>query len=357
MRILLITGGAGFIGSNFVRYWAEHHPDDRLVVLDALTYAGNLENLDSLKESPNYSFIKGDIRDFPLLEKLFAKEDIDTVFHFAAESHVDRSILGPQDFIDTNIQGTFSLLEAARNYWGSGQKGKRFIHVSTDEVYGSLEFNAPAFTEKSQYKPNNPYAASKASSDHLVYSYNRTYKMPAIVTHCSNNYGPYQFPEKLIPLMIINALEGKPLPVYAEGKSIRDWTHVDDHCRALDRVLECGTDGEVYNIGGNCEKQTLDVVHKICDLVDEKQGNPVSSRDLITFVDDRPGHDMRYAIDTSKISRELGWNPQESYDTGFQRTVDWYIENQNWWQRVRSGAYQDYYEEQYGKRLTDAGAS
>ena len=366
MRKMLITGGAGFIGSNFVRFWIKHHPEDRIVVLDALTYAGNLETLASVAAHVNYRFVKGDIRDFSLVTQLFAEEGIDIVIHFAAESHVDRSILGPQAFIETNIQGTFTLLEAARKGWGKNLEGKRFIHISTDKVYGSLGFDEPAFTEESPYKPNSPYAASKAASDHLVRAYYHTYGMPTIITHCSNNYGPYQFPEKLIPLMIINALEKKPLPVYGEGQNIRDWIYVVDHCRALENILESGVAGEVYNIGGNNEQKNIDVVTAICNFIDEgsrRETAPTgladnqSSRNLITFVADRPGHDLRYAINTAKISRELGWTPQESFATGLQKTIDWYLENQDWWQRVRSGAYQSYYEAQYRQRLAEVKSS
>lgn len=356
MRKLLITGGAGFIGSNFVRFWIEHHPEDRLVVLDALTYAGNLENLAPIADHANYRFVKGEIRDFSLVTQLFAEEDINIVIHFAAESHVDRSILGPQAFIETNIQGTFALLEVARKNWGKNLEGKRFIHISTDEVYGSLGFDEPAFTEESPYKPNSPYAASKAASDHLVRAYHHTYDLPTIITHCSNNYGPYQFPEKLISLMIINALERKSLPVYGKGQNIRDWIYVDDHCRALEKILERGAAGEVYNIGGNNEQKNIHAVTMICDIIDERLGlaGNNSARNLITFVTDRPGHDLRYAVNTAKISRELGWTPQESFATGLKKTIDWYLENRDWWQRVRSGAYRSYYEEQYHQRLADA---
>ena len=374
MRNLLITGGAGFIGSNFVRFWIKHHPEDRLVVLDALTYAGNLENLASVADHVNYRFVKGDIQDFSLLTQLFVEEEIDIVIHFAAESHVDRSILGPQAFIETNIQGTFTLLEAARKSWEKELGEKRFIHISTDEVYGSLDFDEPAFTEEYPYKPNSPYAASKAASDHLVRSYYHTYGIPTIITHCSNNYGPYQFPEKLIPLMIINALEKKPLPVYGEGQNVRDWIYVDDHCRAIEKIIESGVAGEVYNIGGNNEQKNIDVVAAICDFIDEGSHRKLkasvseanrgtastglsgkqSARNLITFVADRPGHDLRYAINTAKISRELGWAPQESFSTGLQKTISWYLSNRDWWRRVRSGTYQSYYETQYRQRLAEA---
>jgi dTDP-glucose 4,6-dehydratase len=354
MRRLLVTGGAGFIGSNFIRFWIERHPEDRLVMLDALTYAGNLENLASVVDHASYRFVRGDIRDLPLVVQLFAEENINIVAHFAAESHVDRSILGPQAFIETNIQGTFTLLEAARGSWGDNLGEKRFIHISTDEVYGSLGFDEPAFTEESRYRPNSPYAASKAASDHLTHAYHHTYGIPAIITHCSNNYGPYQFPEKLIPLMIVNALKGKLLPVYGEGRNIRDWIYVDDHCRALESILDRGAAGEIYNIGGNSEKRNIDVVTAICDIIDERLGlRDNKTRDLITFVADRPGHDLRYAINTAKISQELGWTPQESFDTGLRKTIDWYLGNKDWWQRVRSGAYKTYYQAQYGQRLAE----
>jgi len=353
LKTLLITGGAGFIGSNFVQYQIEHNPNYRIIVLDNLTYAGNLENLISVENHRNYRFIKGDICDFELLNRIFSEESITSVVHFAAESHVDRSILGPQDFIRTNIEGTFTLLETARKFWGSDPDGKVFIHISTDEVYGSLGFNDPAFTEGSPYKPNSPYSASKAASDHLVRSYFHTYNIPTIITHCSNNYGPYQFPEKLIPLMIINAIEGKPLPIYGKGQNIRDWIYVDDHCKAIDTILRKGIPGHVYNIGADNEQKNIDVVNLICDSIDKRLGltGENSTSNLITYVADRPGHDLRYAIDTDKIRHELGWSPEESFARGLQKTIAWYLDNRNWWQRIRSGDYQSYYEAQYRQRL------
>lgn len=363
MRNILITGGAGFIGSNFVLYMRKKHPEDRLIVLDKLTYAGNLENLKSIKPGDKYLFVKGDITDSALAERLFEKEGIDTVVNFAAESHVDRSILGPRAFIETNVLGTFTLLEAARKFWlkDGAAEGKRFLHVSTDEVYGSL---GPTgyFTESSQYSPNSPYAASKASSDHLVRAYCHTYALPVLTTNCSNNYGPYQFPEKLIPLMVINALKGKPLPVYGDGQNVRDWLYVDDHCSAIEMVLEKGVIGETYNIGGHNEKKNLDIVRLICAYIDEKakEGDKAlgaeypfegSRQSLINFVKDRPGHDRRYAIDASRIARELGWTPAHRFEEGIKKTIDWYIENRPWWERIISGEYMEYYGLQYNERL------
>ncbi|HGE69685.1 TPA: dTDP-glucose 4,6-dehydratase [Candidatus Poribacteria bacterium] len=342
MQSLLVTGGAGFIGSNFVRYWLENYPDDKVTVLDALTYAGNLESLIAVEKNENYQFVKGDIRDFPLVTQL--ANDADIIVHFAAESHVDRSILGPQDFIDTNIKGTFILLEAVRKCWEKDFDKKRFIHISTDEVYGSLDFNDPPFTEESQYKPNSPYSASKASSDHLVRAYNRTYSVPAIITHCSNNYGPYQFPEKLIPLMILKALKNEKLPVYGDGKNVRDWIHVIDHCRAIDVVIKKGKIGDVYNIGGDNEKPNIEIVNMIV----EKLGR---SKDLIQFVKDRPGHDRRYAIDISKIKRQLGWSPEYDFDKGLDDTIKWYIENEAWVKSCINGDYLNYYERNYAGRI------
>ncbi len=334
MQNLLVTGGAGFIGSNFVRFWKKNYPEDRITVFDALTYAGNLENLKFV----DVDFIKGNICDYQAVDKLF-EEDFDIVVHFAAESHVDRSILGPQEFIETNIKGTFVLLESLRKHWKG--KDKLFIHISTDEVYGSLNFDDPPFTEESPYRPNSPYSASKAGSDHLVRSYFHTYGIPAIVTHCSNNYGPYQFPEKLIPLMISNAIERKPLPIYGKGENIRDWIYVEDHCRAIEMVIRSGKLGETYNIGGNNEQKNIDVVRMICDIIDKKLGlsGTNSTHNLITFVADRPGHDLRYAIDITKIKRQLGWEPKESFITGLQKTVDWYLANQDWCKNIYSGNY------------------
>lgn len=362
MRKVLITGGAGFIGSNFVLHLSKAAPMDRLVVLDKLTYAGNLENLKSLKEGPNYRFVKGDINDAHLVDRLFIEESIDTVVNFAAESHVDRSILGPRDFVETNILGTFTLLEAARKNWltEDSVEGKRFLHVSTDEVYGSLGATG-LFTETTAYSPNSPYAASKASSDHLVRAYCHTYGLPVITTNCSNNYGPYQFPEKLIPLMVINALKGRPLPVYGDGLNVRDWLFVEDHCRAIALVLEKGLIGETYNVGGRNEKKNIDIVKLICSLVDERAAKDSGLRKeyqlegsrerLIHFVKDRPGHDRRYAIDCTKIERELGWTPGHVFEEGIRKTVDWYIENRPWWEGIISGEYKNYFNLQYGGRL------
>ncbi len=347
MSRLLITGGAGFIGSNFVRYWLQQYPDDHVINLDALTYAGNLESLQDIESNPAYRFVHGDICDRECVENLFREEDIDRVVHFAAESHVDRSILGPDAFIRTNIQGTFTLLEVARAVW-QDRTDVRFLHVSTDEVYGSLQSADPAFTESSNYMPNSPYSASKASSDHLVRAYFETYGLPVLTTNCSNNYGPFQFPEKLIPLVILNALEGKALPVYGDGRNIRDWLYVEDHCRGIGAVLENGTPGEVYNIGGSNEWYNIDIVQRVCDRLDELAPGQRPYRELVTFVRDRPGHDRRYAIDSSKIRRELGWTPEHDFETGLEATLRWYLDNRVWCDRIRSGEYQSYYERQYG---------
>ncbi len=348
MKRLLVTGGAGFIGSNFVRYWLERHPDDRLVNLDALTYAGNPENLADVQDRPNYRFVQGGIGDRALVETLFREEGIDTVVNFAAESHVDRSILGPDAFIQTNINGTFTLLEVARAAWDGAVDGRRFLHVSTDEVYGSLGPDDAPFTETHQYQPNSPYSASKAASDHLVRAYHHTYGLPVLTTNCSNNYGPYQFPEKLIPLMILNALEGKPLPVYGDGRNIRDWLYVEDHCSGIEAVLERGRVGEVYNIGGNNEWTNIDIVHRVCDRLDALRPGPKPYRELISFVRDRPGHDRRYAIDSSKMQRELGWTPAHQFETGIEATLEWYLAHLDWCDRVRSGEYRQYLQRQYG---------
>mgnify|MGYP001828950793 FL=1 len=350
MRNILITGGAGFIGANFIRYWVDRHPGDRMVNLDALTYAGNPENLAAIDTLPVYRFVHGDINDRQCLDEVFAGEAIDTVVHFAAESHVDRSILGPDAFIRTNVHGTFTLLEAAKAAWGDFAGGQRFLHVSTDEVYGSLEAGAPAFTETHAYAPNSPYSASKAASDHLVRAYHHTYGMPVLTTNCSNNYGPYQFPEKLIPLTILNALEGKPIPVYGDGRNIRDWLYVEDHCNGIETVLEGGRPGEVYNIGGINEWQNIDIVHLICDRLDELQPGAAPYREQVTFVTDRPGHDRRYAIDAGKMQRELGWSPRHDFASGIEQTIRWYLDNRDWCDRVRSGEYQNYYRKQYGRQ-------
>ncbi len=347
MRNILVTGGAGFIGSNFVRYWIHNHPQDRIINLDALTYAGNLENLAGVDDSPRYRFVHGSIGDAELLKRLFKEENVDTVVNFAAESHVDRSILGPEAFIKTNVAGTFTLLEAARKYWQSDLSVCRFLHVSTDEVYGSLGPDDPAFTETTAFAPNSPYAASKAASDHLVRAYRHTYGLPVVTTNCSNNYGPYQFPEKLIPLVIINALEDRSLPIYGDGKNVRDWLHVEDHCRGIDAVLSKGRLGETYNIGGCNEWTNIDIVRLVCDRLDQLRPGDKPRRELITYVRDRAGHDRRYAIDATRIISELGWRPTYTFETGIERTIRWYLGNEAWWQRVRDGAYREYYKKQY----------
>ena len=349
MRRLLVTGGAGFIGSSFIRYWIGRHTDDRVVNLDVLTYAGNLENLADVEAASTYRFVRGDITDRLFVKQLMEEEQIDTVVNFAAESHVDRSILGPDAFITTNILGTFSLLEAARALWGDDNDSRRFLHVSTDEVYGSLDQDEPAFDERHAYAPNSPYSASKASSDHLVRAYYQTYGLPVLTTNCSNNYGPYQFPEKLIPLTILNALEGKPIPVYGDGRNIRDWLFVDDHCSGIDAVLQGGTPGEVYNIGGINEWYNIDIVKLICERLDVLQPAVSSYKEQISFVTDRPGHDRRYAIDASRMQSELGWSPQHDFPSGIENTIQWYLGHRDWCDRVRSGEYRDYYAQQYGE--------
>jgi dTDP-glucose 4,6-dehydratase len=337
MKSVLVTGGAGFIGSNFVRYFLGAHPGVNLVNFDVLTYAGNLENLKDLEGHPHHRFVRADICDRKAVEKALAECAVDTVVHFAAETHVDRSILGAGVFVQTNVAGTQTLLDACLQH-----RVTRFLHVSTDEVYGSLGPDGK-FTESTPLHPNSPYAASKASSDLLVLAYHHTHGFPAVVTRCSNNYGPYQFPEKLIPLMIANALDGKPLPVYGRGENVRDWLFVRDHCTGLDAVLQRGAMGEVYNIGGNNEWKNIDIVR----LILKKLGKPES---LISFVKDRPGHDLRYAIDASRMERELGWAPSVTFDRGLEATVQWYVENETWWRRVMGGEYKDYYREQYGYR-------
>jgi dTDP-glucose 4,6-dehydratase len=335
-RRLLVTGGAGFIGSNFVHYWCDRYPQDRVVVLDALTYAGNLNTLADLKSHSGFRFVQGDICDRALVDQLLATESIDTVAHFAAESHVDRSITGPDAFVRTNVVGTFTLLEAFRQHWQACQQSEhlRFLHVSTDEVYGSLSQTDPAFTESTPYAPNSPYSASKAGSDHLVRAYYHTYGLPTLITNCSNNYGPYHFPEKLIPLMCINILTGKPLPIYGDGQNVRDWLYVTDHCRALDCVITNSPPGETYNIGGNNESSNLELVNLLCDLMEELATDlPVRPcHKLITFVTDRPGHDRRYAIDASKICSQLGWQPSVTLAEGLRHTVSWYVKHPEWWQ-------------------------
>ena len=352
---LLVTGGAGFIGANFVLDWLAQS-NEPVINLDKLTYAGNLENLAVLKSDPRHRFVQGDIGDGALIDRLLAEHRPRAVINFAAESHVDRSIHGPEDFIQTNIVGTFRLLESVRAWWNSQSDADkaafRFLHVSTDEVYGSLSPTDPAFSETNRYEPNSPYSASKAASDHLVRAYHHTYGLPVLTTNCSNNYGPCQFPEKLIPLVLHNALKGKPLPIYGDGQQVRDWLYVGDHCTAIRRVLEAGRLGETYNIGGWNEKPNLDVVHTLCAILDELRpradGQPYKSQ--ITYVKDRPGHDRRYAIDASKIERELGWKPAETFETGIRKTVEWYLANAEWVEHVTSGAYRQWTDKNYGAR-------
>ena len=349
-RRLLVTGGAGFIGANFVLHWCDRYPEDRTIVLDALTYAGNRNNLSSLAGKENFRFVEGNICDRSLVDRLLQEENIDTIAHFAAESHVDRSILGPDAFVQTNVVGTFTLLEAFRQHWqNTSLASGLFLHVSTDEVYGTLGPNDPAFSETTAYAPNSPYSASKAGSDHLVRAYYHTYGLPTIITNCSNNYGPYQFPEKLIPLMCINALIGKNLPVYGDGQNIRDWLFVLDHCLALDTVIHKGKPGETYNIGGNNEVKNIDLVNTLCDLMDELAPNlPVRPcNKLITFVKDRPGHDRRYAINSTKLQTELGWQPSVTVQEGLRKTVQWYLNNEDWWKPLLSQEYQAYYSKVY----------
>jgi dTDP-glucose 4,6-dehydratase len=352
---ILVTGGAGFIGANFVLDWLAQS-DELVINLDKLTYAGNLENLSRLAGDVRHLFVQGDIGDTALVERLLAEHQPRAILNFAAESHVDRSIHGPEDFIETNIVGTFRLLEAVRAYWKAldpaAAQAFRFLHVSTDEVYGSLAKDQPAFTETHQYEPNSPYSASKAASDHLVRAYHHTYGLPVLTTNCSNNYGPHHFPEKLIPLMIVNALAGKDLPVYGDGQQIRDWLYVKDHCSAIRRVLEAGTVGEVYNVGGWNEKPNLEIVHTVCALLDELRpradGQPYQQQ--IAYVTDRPGHDRRYAIDATKLARELGWKPAETFETGIRKTVQWYLDNQGWVSNIQSGSYRDWVEKNYAGR-------
>lgn len=344
---LLITGGAGFIGSHLVRLFVQKYPGYRIVNFDALTYAGNLENLRDVENAPNYTFEKGDIRDAARLADLFRQYQFDGVIHLAAESHVDRSITNPLAFVETNVLGTVNLLHAARTQWQGAFEGKRFYHVSTDEVYGSLG-DEGFFTENTKYDPRSPYSASKASSDHFVRAYYHTYHLPVVVSNCSNNYGPFHFPEKLIPLVISNIRNGKPLPVYGDGQYTRDWLWVKDHASAIDTIFHNGKDGETYNIGGNNEWKNIHLVEKLCDIADELLGNVQgTSRKLITFVKDRPGHDRRYAIDASKLKNELGWEPSIQAEEGFRETVKWYFENDAWLSHILSGAYQQYYESQY----------
>ena len=351
--MILVTGGAGFIGGNFVLDWLANPNAEGIVNLDKLTYAGNLATLQSLSSDARHVFVQGDIGDYELVLSLLKKYQIRAVVNFAAESHVDRSIHGPGDFIQTNVLGTFNLLEAVRAYWSelpdSEKSSFRFLHVSTDEVYGSLSPSDPAFSETNPYEPNSPYSASKAASDHLVRAWHHTYGLPVLTTNCSNNYGPYHFPEKLIPLVILNALAGKPLPIYGDGQQIRDWLYVKDHCSAIRRVLEAGRLGETYNVGGWNEKPNLDVVHTICSILDglRPKADGSSYAAQITYVKDRPGHDRRYAINATKLERELGWRPAETFETGIQKTVQWYLDNQEWTDGVLSGSYRDWVKKQY----------
>jgi len=352
-KMILVTGGAGFIGSNFVGTWLDRESEP-VVVLDKLTYAGNLENLAHWSTDPRMHFAHGDIGDRSTVDALLHAHRPRAVIHFAAESHVDRSIHGPEAFITTNVNGTFTLLECARGYWGQlsePEKGAfRFLHISTDEVYGSLGPQDPAFTEESQYAPNSPYSASKAASDHLVRAYFHTYGLPVLTTNCSNNYGPFQFPEKLIPLMILNALDGRDLPVYGDGRNVRDWLYVEDHCSAVRAVLERGRPGEVYNVGGKNELQNIEVIRTVCSILDELRPKRSGSyADQIAFVKDRPGHDRRYAIDPRKIEREIGWQPAETFATGIRKTIEWYLREQAWVEHVRDGSYAQWVDRQYGQ--------
>jgi dTDP-glucose 4,6-dehydratase len=361
MQNILVTGGAGFIGSNFIRYLLDTEPGVRVINLDALTYAGSLDNLQDISGEERYTFVKGDICDRASVDDLFSRYNIDTVVHFAAETHVDRSIFGPAQFIQTNVVGTFTLLEAAREYWlvqkaAQGrltQEDVRFHHVSTDEVYGSLAPTEPPFSETTPYAPNSPYAASKASSDHLVRAYYHTYGLPVTITNCSNNYGPYQFPEKLIPVIILNALEGKPLPIYGDGLQIRDWLYVEDHCEAIWKVVKDGSLGETYNIGGDNQPPNLQIVTTICEILDEllPDSESVPHTSLMQFVTDRPGHDRRYAMDISKINQELGWQPRESLKTGLLKTVEWYLSHRDWIENIQQkGDIQAWMDKNYAKR-------
>ena len=359
--MILVTGGAGFIGANFVLDWLAQS-DEAVVNLDKLTYAGNLETLASLAGDPRHVFVRGDIGDSALVDSLLAEHQPRAVVNFAAESHVDRSIHGPEDFVQTNVLGTFRLLESVRGHWSAlpaeQKTAFRFLHVSTDEVYGSLSKTDPAFTEENKYEPNSPYSASKAASDHLVRAWHHTYGLPVVTTNCSNNYGPFHFPEKLIPLMIVNALAGKPLPVYGDGMQVRDWLYVKDHCSAIRRVLEAGKLGETYNVGGWNEKPNIEIVNTVCALLDELRpradGKPY--KEQISYVTDRPGHDRRYAIDARKLERELGWKPAETFDSGIRKTVEWYLANGEWVRNVQSGAYREWVEKQYDAAPAKAAA-
>lgn len=347
---VLITGGAGFIGSHLVRLFVNKYPHYQIYNLDKLTYAGNLANLKDVEQKPNYHFIKADIVDTKTIDAVFEQHQFDAVIHLAAESHVDRSISSPMDFIYTNIVGTANLLNAAKKIWNGNFEGKRFYHVSTDEVYGALGKEG-AFTEKTPYAPHSPYSASKAGSDHLVRAYHDTYGFPSVISNCSNNYGPYQFPEKLIPLFINNIRHNKPLPVYGKGENVRDWLYVEDHAKAIDLIFHKAANGETYNIGGNNEWTNISLIHKLIEIADRKLGRPAgTSEKLITYVADRAGHDLRYAIDATKLKQQLGWEPTIRFDEGFEKTVDWYLANEAWMDNLTSGEYQHYYEQQYGNR-------
>ncbi len=351
MKTILITGGAGFIGSHVVRLFVNKYPDYKIINLDKLTYAGNLANIKDIESAPNYTFIKADICDFDKMLEVFAQYNVDGVIHLAAESHVDRSIKDPFTFARTNVMGTLSLLQAAKHHWNGNYEGKRFYHISTDEVYGSLGFDDTLFTEQTSYDPHSPYSASKASSDHFVRAFQDTYGMPCVVTNCSNNYGPYQFPEKLIPLFINNIRNRKPLPVYGKGENVRDWLYVIDHARAIDIIYHSGKSGDTYNIGGFNEWQNIDLIKVIIATVDRLLGNPEgASLDLITYVTDRAGHDLRYAIDSNKLKNELGWEPSLQFEEGIEETVKWYLENQEWMDDITSGDYIKYYEDMYDGR-------